>query len=94
MLCDGHDPEAKRRCELSGLLWNGNREPLPNFFRLDPEENIIRWTWVKHPEYVERYGAAGRDPGNAHLRFVRLDSQNEIDAFCAEPANYPGGQAR
>jgi adenylate kinase family enzyme len=70
-----------RRAITRERLWNGNREPLTNFCRLDPDENIIRWTWVKHPEYVERYGAAARDPGNAHLRFVRLNSQNEIDAF-------------
>lgn len=62
-------------------LWNDNREPLTNFYRLDPEKNIIRWTWVKHPEYVDRYGAAMREPANAHLRFVRLGSQEEIDVF-------------
>jgi len=70
-----------RRAITRERLWNGNREPLTNFYRLDPDENIIRWTWVKHPEYVERYRAAARDPENAHLRFVRLNSQHEIDAF-------------
>jgi len=70
-----------RRAITRERLWNGNREPLTNFYRLDPEKNIIRWTWIKHPEYVERYGAAERDPANAHLRFVRLASSAEIDAF-------------
>ena len=70
-----------RRAITRERLWNGNREPFTNFYRLDPEKNIIRWTWVKHPEYVKRYGTATRDPANAHLDFVRLASQAEIDAF-------------
>jgi adenylate kinase family enzyme len=70
-----------RRAITRERLWNDNREPLTNFYRLDPERNIIRWTWVKHPEYVERYAEAARGPANAHLRFVRLPSQREIDAF-------------
>jgi adenylate kinase family enzyme len=70
-----------RRAITRERLWNGNREPLTNFSRLDPEKNIIRWTWVKHPEYVERYAAAARDSANAHLRFVRLASAAEVDAF-------------
>jgi adenylate kinase family enzyme len=70
-----------RRAITRERLWNGNREPLSNFYRLDPERSIIRWAWVKHPEYVERYRAAERDPATAHLRFVRLASQAEVDAF-------------
>lgn len=72
-----------RRAITRERLWNDNREPLTNFYRLNPEKNIIRWTWVKHPVYVERYGAAMHDAVHAHLRFVRLGSQREIDAFLA-----------
>jgi len=70
-----------RRAFTREALWNDNREPLTNFYRLDPEKNIIRCTWVKHPEYVERSGAAMSESANAHLRFVRLGSQEEIDAL-------------
>jgi adenylate kinase family enzyme len=70
-----------RRVFTRERLWNGNREPFTNLYRLDPERNIIRWTWVKHPEYAGRYGAATRDPDYAHLRFVRLTSPREVDAF-------------
>ena len=70
-----------RRAVTREQLWNGNREPLTNFYRLDPNENIIRWAWVKHPEYAARYRAAMDDPANAHLEFVRLRSQSDIDAF-------------
>jgi len=72
-----------RRALTRRELWNGNREPLSNFYRLDPERNIIRWTWVMHPTYVARYSAALADPAHAHLRFVRLRSPAEIAAFLA-----------
>ena len=70
-----------RRAVTREQLWNGNREPLTNFYRLDPDQNIIRWAWVKHPVYATRYRAAIDDPANAHLSFVRLRSQADIDAF-------------
>jgi adenylate kinase family enzyme len=72
-----------RRAVTRERLWNGNREPFSNFYRLDPEKNVIRWAWVKYDEYIERYGAAIHDPAYAHLRFVRLRSQQEVDAFLA-----------
>ena len=70
-----------RRAATREAIWNGNREPLSNLCRLDPEKSIISWTWVEYPKYVERYRGAMGDPANAHLRFVRLRSQAEIDAF-------------
>jgi hypothetical protein len=72
-----------RRALTRERLWNGNREPLTNFYRMDPEKNIIRWAWVKHAGYVERYGAAMHDPAYAHLRFLRLRTPKEVDAFLA-----------
>jgi hypothetical protein len=36
---------------------------------------------VTYPQYRERYRAAMRDPANAHLRFVRLRSPAEVEAF-------------
>ena len=70
-----------RRTVTRERLWNGNREPISNLVRLDPDKNIIRWAWVKHPEYLERYDAAMHDAAFLHLRFVRLRSQTEIDSF-------------
>jgi adenylate kinase family enzyme len=72
-----------RRALTRERLWNGNREPLSNFYRLDPTKNIIRWTWVKYADCIERYGAAMQDPAYSHLTFVRLRSQHEVDAFLA-----------
>ncbi len=72
-----------RRAATRERLWNGNREPWSNFYRWDPEHNIVRWAWVKHANYVERYGAAMDDPATAQLRFVRLTSGAAIDRFAA-----------
>lgn len=72
-----------RRAVTREHLWNGNREPLTNFYRLDPDKNVIRWAWVKYHEDVERYGAAMHDAAHAHLSFVRLRSRREVDAFLA-----------
>ncbi len=72
-----------RRAVTREALWNGNREPLTNFYRLNPEENIISWAWVKYASYVERYEAAMADPAYDRLRFVRLRTPHEIDGFLA-----------
>ena len=62
---------------------NGNREPLTNFYRLDPDKSIIRWAWVRHAVYVERYDAAMHDSAYDHLRFVRLRTADDVVAFLA-----------
>jgi adenylate kinase family enzyme len=74
-----------RRAVTREVLWNGNREPLSNF-RLDPAESVIRETWVGYDEGVRRHRAAMDDPGLRHLRFLRLTSQREIDAFLKHTA--------
>jgi adenylate kinase family enzyme len=56
-----------RRAVTRERLWNDNREPLANLYRLDPEKNIIRWAWVRHAVYVERYDAAMHDSAFDHL---------------------------
>jgi len=74
-----------RRALTRQELWNGNREPAGNFFRLDPEESVISWAWHKHDEYRDRYATAAKDPANAHLTFIRLGSRRDIDRFLAGP---------
>lgn len=73
-----------RRALTREELWNGNREPWTNLYRLDPEQNIIRWSWTRHGVYRERYAEAALDPRNAHLRFVFLRSPREVAAFLDE----------
>ena len=84
-----------RRVTMRQELWNGNREPLGNLWRLDPQRSIIAWAWTQHSKYVERYGAAMTDPRFGHLRFVRLRSHAEADAWLdtlgvAEAADWEG----
>jgi adenylate kinase family enzyme len=62
-------------------LWNGNRERLVNLFRLDPEESVLAWAWTRHAVYRSTYGQASADPAWGHLRFVRLQSRREAEAF-------------
>ena len=62
-------------------LWNGNREPLRNFYRWDPELNVIRWAWVKWPKYRERNTRRLTDGTWDHLEVHRLTSNAQVDAF-------------
>ena len=53
-----------QRAMTKKRLWNSNRESLSNLYRLDPEQSIIRWTWVKYDAYHDRYSAAMKDPAS------------------------------
>jgi adenylate kinase family enzyme len=70
-----------RRALTRQELWNGNREPLSNFYKWDPRVNIIRWTWVMYARSVARYSAAMEDPRYGDLEFFRLRSRAAIAAF-------------
>ncbi len=70
-----------RRVVTREKLWNGNREPFTNLYRLDPEQNIIRWAWVTHPVDAQRYRMAMDDPAHAHLDFVWLRTPSDVAAF-------------
>jgi len=61
-----------RRAFRREELWNGNREPLTNFYRWDPEKNVIRWSWTKHDHYRERYLEAMADGTWAHAEVHQL----------------------
>jgi adenylate kinase family enzyme len=63
-----------RRAVTREVLWNGNREPLANFVSLDPDDNIIVWSWVNYDKYVQRYLDAMGDPRWRGINFVRLRS--------------------
>lgn len=67
-----------RRAVLRRELWNGNRERFANLFRLDPQQSVISWAWVKHTHYRQTYHALSTDPAFGHLRFVRLESKADV----------------
>jgi adenylate kinase family enzyme len=77
-----------RRAVTKQELWNGNREPLTNFFSLDPEKSVISWAWHSHARYRAQYGAAATDPGNAHLTFIHLTGRADVERFLADPVAY------
>jgi len=70
-----------RRTMTREELWNGNKEPFSNLWRLNPEKSIIAWSATRHRVYRRRYLEAELDPRWSGLRFVRLCSQREADAF-------------
>jgi len=70
-----------RRLARREELWNGNRERLRYLFKLRPEENIILWAWTTHGQRRESFDAAGADPANAHITWVRITSDRERAAW-------------
>jgi adenylate kinase family enzyme len=74
-----------RRLVTRQELWNGNREPLANFFPwTSPERSVIRWAWIMHAPYEQRYESAITDPRHGHLRFVRLRSPRSVEEWLGE----------
>ncbi len=72
-------------------LWNGNREPWSNLFRLDPSESVIAWAWTRHRVYRARYLAASADPANGHLAFIRIRTRREAAVLTRGAAKQPAG---
>jgi len=72
-----------RRSVTREVLWNGNREPLTNLYKWNPEDNIIRWAWTRFDLVRDKYEHLTTDPTNAHLTIIRLRTQNEADTFLA-----------
>lgn len=75
-----------RRSLTREELWNGNREPLTNLYRWDPEKNIMRWSWTMHESYRRRYETAVSDGSWDHAVVHRLRSRAEVDDFLARSA--------
>jgi adenylate kinase family enzyme len=79
-----------RRALTREELWNGNREPLSNFWRWDPTKNVIRWSWVHYASTAERYRAAATDPQYAHIDFIRFESPGAVNHWWANFTNGTG----
>jgi adenylate kinase family enzyme len=75
-----------RRTLTREELWNGNREPFDNLWRLDPKRNIIRWAWTNHGKYRARYEALAGDERYGGVRFLRVTSREDADALVAAAA--------
>lgn len=62
-------------------LWNGNRERLRDLVSLDPMRSMPLYVWTHHERKEAQLEAAMVDPSLAHLRFVRLTSHAQADAW-------------
>ncbi|HEX9064352.1 MAG TPA: hypothetical protein VF843_04545 [Streptosporangiaceae bacterium] len=80
-----------RRTVTRAELWNGNREPWTNLFRLDPEQSILAWAWTNHHRYRDRYLAAQSDPAYAHLTFLRIRTAAQAQALLRVSRSAAGG---
>ncbi|MCM0638676.1 AAA family ATPase [Cellulomonas wangsupingiae] len=67
---------ALRRGILREELWHGNRESLANLLHLDPDQNIVLWSWTSHRRVAARYAARADDP-----RMVRLRGPRQAEAW-------------
>lgn len=72
-----------RRTIAREELWNGNREPLTNFYKWDPEENIIRWAWTQFDHYREQFSTSMADGTWDHAQVFHLRSPTEVTRFKA-----------
>lgn len=70
-----------RRALTREELWNGNREPLSNFFDPRPDRNVIVWSSVKHSEYRRKFEQARSEIDTAHLNLYRLPSTKDVESF-------------
>ena len=70
-----------RRALTRAELWNGNREPLSNFFRWDPEHNIIRWAWTRYDGVRANHIEAATSGEWRHATVVWIRSHADGDAW-------------
>lgn len=75
---------VRRAITRERLYGNGITEPLTNFTRWDPEANVIRWAWVKHPVNRAEYPARIASPQWRHLDVHHLTSAAQVDQFLAD----------
>jgi adenylate kinase family enzyme len=61
-------------------LWNGNRESLRHLFSLDPELNVVLWSWRTHGRYRESVPNEARTRA-PHAEVVILRSSAAVDSY-------------
>ena len=71
-----------RRWRTKELLWGTNRERFwPQLMVWRKEESLLWWIVTQHRRKQREMIAAMADPRWSHIRFVRLTSSNEVEAF-------------
>lgn len=59
-------------------LWHGNKESLP---KLLSKDSIVWWTITTYKKNAAKYEALMKEERFAHIKFVRLRSQRDVDSF-------------
>ena len=80
-----------RRAVRREVLWNGNREPLTNFMRRDPDRNVIRWSWVHHRAYQDRFRAIAESGAWNHAELVWVRRHDDADRWLERLPHGPDG---
>lgn len=62
-------------------LWHGNRERFGRLLSLDPDDNIVLWTWTTHARTRSALAAAFEDSRWSGKELVRLRSSRQARAF-------------
>ena len=75
-----------RRAITREVLWNGNREPWANLYSLDPEKNIIVWSWTRFDHVRAKYETCMIDGTWSHAEVHRLRTHSEVEDFLASVA--------
>jgi adenylate kinase family enzyme len=73
-----------RRWGRNELLWGTNRERFWTQLAIwRKEDSLLWWAFHTHGAFRERFLSDVTDPQWAHLRFIRLRSAEEVEAFVA-----------
>ncbi len=84
-----------RRWRTSELLWGTNYESFWKQLKVwRKEESLIWWIVTQYRRKRRNMVAYMADPAWSHIRFVRLTSEAEVDAFVSHLIRSGGGQAR
>jgi adenylate kinase family enzyme len=70
-----------RRWRTRELLWGTNRERFWPQFKVWDANSLLRLAFQAQRSMRKRYVAAMADPAFAHIRFIRLRSTAEVEAF-------------
>ena len=72
-----------RRWRSRELLWGSNYERLAHMLKIWRRDNLLVWTVTQHARKHSAMLAHQADPRWTHIRFVRLTSAREVEAFAA-----------
>lgn len=73
-----------RRWRSNELLWGGNRERFWPHLKVWSKESLVWWIITQHGRKRREMEAARSNPLWAHIRFIRLTSSSEVQAFAAK----------